>query len=186
MLGRTEFQDADFKKLIAPPACPWVLVTTSAGADSSRFALELTTADATADAGAPLATQPAGATVWVTVMSFEFETRKPDGKPWDFGGGAPDPVIWIKTTTGTKLTIVPMMKDTFKAMPMMRAPAAVEVTPTSPLEIGATDIDEVSDDPMGRAFVTLADVLAGKDLEVETRLNGTRTGVIRIKVDVAR
>jgi hypothetical protein len=180
--ARGQFSDPEFKKLIAPPACPWVLVTSSAGGDSSRFALELSPAEA-GDAGAPAVVMPSSATVWVTVMSFDFETRKPDGKPWDFGGGAPDPQIWIKAASGMKLVVVPMMKDTFKASPMLRSPAAVMVSESSPLVIGATDIDLESDDPMGQAYVTLADVMGHSAMDVEMRLNGTRTGVLRVKVE---
>jgi hypothetical protein len=181
--GRGQVSDPDFKRLLAPPTCPWVLVTSSAGADSSRFALALTPAEAGADAGAPLVATPSSATVWVTVMSFDFETRKPDGKAWDFGGGAPDPQIWLKAASGTKLIIVPTMKDTFRANPMLRAPAAVEVSTSSALIVGATDIDLESDDAMGQAVISLADVLGHRDLEVELRLNGTRTGTMRLKLD---
>ena len=184
--GRGEFSDPTFSRLIAPPACPWVLVTSSAGGDSARFAVQMTPAEATGDAGAPAVVMPSNATVWVTVMSFEFETRKPDGKPWDFGGGAPDPVIWIKAASGTKLIVVPKMQDTFKASPMLRAPAAVAVSASSPLVVGATDIDIESDDPMGQATITIDDVVAHPTLEVETRLNGTRTGTLRLKLERAQ
>ena len=51
--------------------------------------------------------------------------------------------------------------------------------------IGSTDIDEMSDDPMGEATVTLDDVLAHHDMDVEIKLNGTRTGVLRVKLDRA-
>ncbi len=180
--SRGQFSDPTFRRLIAPPACPWVLVTGSGGGESSRFALEMTPATPIGDAGAPLAVLPSRATVWVTILSFEFESRKPDGTSWDFGGGAPDPQIWVKAANGTKLVIVPKMQDTFKASPMLRAPAAVEVSASSPLLIGATDIDIESDDPMGQAIVTLEDVMKGT-LEVETRLNGTRTGTLRVKLE---
>jgi hypothetical protein len=182
--ARGDFALPTFTKLIVPPACPWVLVASSAGAESSRFALRVIRADPSA--AAPVASGPSSATVWVTVMSFDFETRKPDGKPWDFGGGAPDPQIWVRAASGTKLIIVPMMKDTFKASPMLRAPAAVEVSASSPLLIGATDIDEMSDDPMGQVIVSLDDVMAHPDLTVETRLNGSRTGTLRLKLERAR
>jgi hypothetical protein len=187
--SRGQFSDPTFTKVLAPPACPWVLVTSSAGSDSSRFALEISPADAAGDAGAPGlvngVAKPSSATVWITLMAFEFETRKPDGKPWDFGGGAPDPEIWIKAASGTKLTVVKQMKDTFKASPMLRAPAAIEVSASSPIVIGSTDIDEMSDDPMGEATITLDDVLAHHDMDVEVKLNGTRTGVLRVKLDRA-
>ncbi len=183
--GRGQFSDPNFTKLFAPPACPWVLVTSSAGADSSRFILQMTPAQAGADAGAPIVTTPQSATAWVTVMSFDFESRKPDGKPWDFGGGAPDPQIWLKAGNGTKLVIVPKMQDTFRASPMLRAPAAVEVSVSSPLVIGATDIDELSDDPMGEATITIDDVIAHPTTEVEFKLKGTRTGTVRLKLERA-
>ncbi len=182
--SRGQFSDPTFTRLLAPPACPWVLVTSSAGSDSSRFSLEITPSDEKPVGGLPAPTL-GSATVWITVMSFEFETRKPDGKPWDFGGGAPDPEIWVKAANGTKLVVVKEMKDTFKASPMLRAPAAVEVSTSSPLLIGATDIDEMSDDPMGTAIVTIDDVAAHKDMDVEIRLNGTRTGVMRLRLDRA-
>jgi len=184
--SRGQFSDPTFSRLIAPPACPWVLVTSSAGGEASRFAVEMTTAEASGDAGAPLVVTPSSATVWVTVMSFEFETRKPDGKSWDFGGGAPDPQIWIKAASGTKLVIVPKMQDTFKASPMLRAPAAVEVSASSPLVIGATDIDIESDDPMGQVTITLDDVMTHPTMEVETKLGGTRTGTLRVKLERAQ
>ncbi len=183
--SRGQFSDPTFTKVLAPPTCPWVLVTSSAGADSSRFSLEISPADALGDAGAPVVAKPASATVWVTLMSFEFESRKPDGKSWDFGGGAPDPEIWIKAASGTKLVVVKKMQDTFKANPMLRAPAAVEVSASSPIVIGSTDIDEMSDDPMGEATITLDDVLAHHDMDVEVKLGGTRTGVLHVKLDRA-
>ena len=182
--SRGQFSDPTFTKVLAPPTCPWVLVTSSAGNDSSRFAFEITPSDEK-----PATPPPAtlgSATVWITVMSFEFETHKPDGKPWDFGGGAPDPTIWVKAGNGTKLVIVKEMKDTFKASPMLRAPAAVEITTSSPIQIGATDVDEMSDDPMGSAIVTIDDVATHKDMEVELRLNGARTGVMRVKLERAQ
>jgi len=182
--SRGQFSDPTFTRVLSPPACPWVLVTSSAGSDSSRFSLEITPSDEKGDGGAPAPTL-GSATVWLTVMSFDFETAKPDGKPWDFGGGAPDPEIWVKAGNGTKLVIVKQMKDTFKASPMLRAPAAVEVSGSSPIQIGATDIDEMSDDPMGSAIVTIDDVAAHRDMDVEIRLNGTRTGVMRVKLERA-
>ena len=185
MQSRGQFSDATFTRVLAPPSCPWVLVTSSAGSDSSRFSLEISPSDQKSDGGAPLVPALASATVWLTVMSFEFETRKPDGKPWDFGGGAPDPEIWVKAGNGTKLVIVKQMKDTFKASPMLRAPAAVEVSTSSPIQIGATDIDEMSDDPMGSAIITIDDVAAHRDMDVEVRLTGTRTGVMRVRLERA-
>ncbi len=173
-------------KVILPPACPWVLVTSSAGAESARAALEITPTDppSTVAGALPVVPTLTSATVWVTVQSYDFETRKPDGKSWDFGGGAPDPTIWLRAGNGTKLTIVPMQKDSFRSNPMLKAPAAVEVTATSPLVIGATDVDEVSDDPMGEATVTLDDIVTrGRDLEVEVKLGGARTGRIRLRVE---
>ena len=185
--GRGQFSDATFTKVLAPPPCPWVLVTSSGGADSARFALEVVPADAPAgslgDAGAAGAPPISSATVWVTVTSFEFESRKPDGKAWDFGGGAPDPKIWLRAGSGTKLVVVPTMKDTFKASPMLRAPAAVEVSASSPLVVGATDVDEAFDDPMGEATITLDDVLAHRDLDVEVKLGGLRSGALHLRLD---
>jgi hypothetical protein len=184
MQSRGQFSDPTFTRVLAPPTCPWVLVTSSAGSDAARFALEISPSDQTSDAGAPRPTL-ASATVWVTVLGFEFETRKPDGTPWDFGGGAPDPEIWLKAASGTKLVIVKQMKDTFKANPMLRAPAAIEVSASSPLQIGATDVDEMNDDPMGSATITIDDVAAHHDMDVEVRLNGGRTGIMRVRLDRA-
>jgi hypothetical protein len=182
--SRGQFSDATFTRLLAPPTCPWVLVTSSAGSDSSRFSLEISPSDEKPDGGLPAPTL-GSATVWITVMSFDFETRKPDGTAWDFGGGAPDPTIWVKAGNGTKLTIVKEMKDTFKASPMLRAPAAVEVSTSSPILIGATDVDEMNDDPMGSSIVTIDDVAAHKDMDLEIRLNGTRTGTMRVRLERA-
>ncbi len=174
-----------FKKVLAPPPCPWVLVTSARGADSARFALELTPTDPPAGTavGTTTTLAPSSATVWITVLGFDFEGRKPDGKAWDFGGGAPDPKIWLRAGSGTKLVIVPTMKDTFRANPMLRAPAAVEVSATSPLVVGATDVDEAFDDPMGEATLTLDDVLAHREMEVEVKLAGLRTGTLRLRFD---
>jgi hypothetical protein len=179
--GRGQFSGGAFHKVLAPPPCPWVLVTGSAGKTPARFSLELTP-DAAAPAP-PVATPPTSATVWVTVLSFEFEGRKPDGKSWDFGGGAPDPKIWLRAGSGAKLVVVPTMKDTFRASPMLRAPAAVEVSASSPLVIGATDVDAAFDDPMGEATVTLADVLAHRELDVEIKLGGLRSGTLRLRLE---
>ncbi len=189
--SRGQFSDATFTRVLAPPTCPWVLVTRSGGNDSSRFSFSLTPVAVDAHANgsgnvAPQISLPSSATVWVTVMSFEFETHKPDGKSWDFGGGAPDPEIWIRASSGTKLVIVKKMQDTFKASPMLRAPAAVEVSASSPIVIGATDIDVGSDDPMGEATVTLDDVITKHQIEVETKLGGSRTGTLRLKLDRAQ
>ena len=182
-----DLSSGTFSKVIVPPPCPWVFVTTTKGSDSSRFALELTPADAVAagDAGAPtsIVTPISSATVWVTVLGFEFEGRKPDGKSWDFGGGAPDPKIWLRSGSGTNLVIVPMMKDTFRASPMLRAPAAVEVSASSPLVVGATDVDEAFDDPMGEATITLDDVLAHRDLDVDVKLGGLRSGTLHLRFE---
>jgi len=187
--SRGQISGDAFSKILTPPACPWVLITSSSGAESARAALEITPADAatgqaTVAGAVPVTPVATSATVWVTVQSYEFETAKPDGKSWDFGGGAPDPTIWLRAGNGTKLTIVPMQKDSFRANPMLRAPAAVEVTATSPLVIGVTDVDELTDDPMGEATVTLDDILQrGRDLEVEVKLGGGRTGTLRLRVD---
>ena len=75
------------------------------------------------------------------------------------------------------------MKDTFKASPMLRAPAAALVSASSPLVVGATDIDVEFDDPMGEATITLDDVLTHRELEVEVKLGGTRTGTLRLKLE---
>ncbi|HEY1955851.1 MAG TPA: hypothetical protein VGH28_09560 [Polyangiaceae bacterium] len=180
-----DLSSGTFSKVLVPPPCPWVLVTTSKGADASRFALELTPADAPAGSpiSTPIASAPSSATVWITVLGFDFEGRKPDGKSWDFGGGAPDPKIWLRAGSGTQLVIVPMMKDTFRASPMLRAPAAVEVSASSPLVVGATDVDEAFDDPMGEATITLDDVLAHREMDVETKLGGLRTGTLHLRLE---
>jgi len=130
-----------------------------------------------------IVTPVSSATVWVTVLGFEFEGRKPDGKSWDFGGGAPDPKIWLRSGSGTNLVIVPMMKDTFRASPMLRAPAAVEVSASSPLVVGATDVDEAFDDPMGEATITLDDVLAHRELDVDVKLGGLRSGTLHLRLE---
>lgn len=184
--NRGQFAEPSFTRVLAPPQCPWVLVTRSGGSDSSRFAFSLTPVDSTSSGGNAVVSLPSSATVWVTIMSFEFETHKPDGKPWDFGGGAPDPQIWIRAASGTKLVVVKKMQDTFKANPMLRAPAAVEVSASSPLVIGATDIDVESDDPMGEATITLDDVVNKRELDVEMKQNGTRTGTLRVKLERAQ
>jgi len=185
--SRGSFSDPAFSRVLAPPSCPWVLVTRSAGAQSSRFAFSLTPVPIDAGSGvgnvAPVVAPPSSATVWVTIVSFDFETHKPDGKSWDFGGGAPDPEIWIRAGSGTKLVVVKKMQDTFKASPMLRAPAAVEVSASSPLVIGATDIDVGSDDPMGEATITLDDVLKHREMDVEVKLGGARTGTLHVKLD---
>ena len=118
--SRGQFSDPTFTKVLAPPTCPWVLVDELGG----HRLVALRPRDFTRRrdgrrrrAGCECVAKPSSATVWVTLMSFEFETRKPDGKPWDFGGGAPDPEIWIKAASGTKLTIVKQMKDTLQSEP---------------------------------------------------------------------
>ncbi len=184
--SRGQFSDPSFSRVIAPPQCPWVLVTRSGGSDSARFAFALTPVDSASGGGSVVVAPPSSATVWVTVMSFEFETHKPDGKSWDFGGGAPDPQIWLRAASGTKLVVVKKMQDTFKASPMLRAPAAVEVSASSPLVLGATDIDLESDDAMGEATITLDDVVNKREADVEVKLNGARTGTIRVKLERAQ
>ena len=160
---------------ISPPPCRWALVTAAIGPPTTAAILLRAT-------GSALSVATTGA-AWVklTLMHFRFNARNADGKPWDVGGGAPDPAIWIATDRGLDY-FVSKIQDTFEAQPMAVAPI-VEVSATRPLRIGATDMDLAVDDKMGEAEITFDQLQRGPTLSVNFRMSGVTTGTADVRVE---
>lgn len=86
----------------------------------------------------------------------------------------------IRCRPAGAIFVVPKMQDTFTAQPMLRAAQPVELSATNPSQIRATDADELFDDPMGVALVSLDQVQKGGAIDSEFRLGGLPSGSVRI------
>jgi hypothetical protein len=163
---------------VVAPQCRWLLALAPMRQEPTVAALHL--------AGAPgSAGVHVSGSAWarVTLLEFELSTTKPDGTPWDVGGGAPDPEFTINAG-GQRCVLAGKMQDTFKAAPMTSCPSPVEVSATSPLVVEVTDKDLVNDDPMGVASVTLSQLAQGAQVKVPIVLGGVRTGWMRLGVEL--
>ena len=161
------------------PACRWLLAVSAVGPAPVLASLNLRAGGPAQGAGA------SSAWVRVTVTEFQFNETKPDGYPWDPYGGAPDPELVIREASGKFSSLAPMTKDKFRGVPMTSS-GLVEVTPTSPLVIVATDVDRPlsADDPMGVATVPLQQLVSGSEISVRVMRDGVQTGTLRLRVEL--
>jgi hypothetical protein len=161
---------------IVRPPCRWVLAVSSLDSSPAVAALLLRVAGPS--------TQGASAGAWVslTLLEFDFGPTKPNGTPWDVGGGAPDPEF-VVLGGGRRVLLCAKLQDQFRGKPMTSS-APVSVSATSPLAVEVFDKDIASDDPMGTAALDLSRLSAGGELTAPVMMDGVQTGSMRLRADV--
>lgn len=103
----------------------------------------------------------------ISSLAIQVPTTKPDGTPWDVGGGAPDLYI-VVSTDGTSVGMTGIVQDQFSAA----YPDTFQVTlaATTTLDVHAFDSDVTSDDD---AF--LCEAMPVTAAELRTRAVGCQS-----------
>jgi hypothetical protein len=178
VFARGELRPTGMNTVPIDARCPWYFVETTRAQPAMTAIRIRAGADAGYQMGAPVA-------VLLTLVSFEIDPKKPSGKSWDVLGGGPDPSFYVRHN-GLGYRLVPKRQDTLQDALNVTAPEPFALTPSNPIEIIATDVDIVDDDPIGTALIRYSDLQRGPEFEVPLRLGGATTGNVRVRVELVR
>jgi hypothetical protein len=166
--------------VLAPPACPWVLVTASAdGTDTTARVVLRAKPAATATTDASSSTRR-----WarVTLLKFALHRERPDGEPWDPYDGQPDPHFWV-VTPGAEFSLGGKLNDTAEAAPLLVS-TIFEVQRGGDIGIRVDeDLDQNGGKPMGAAHFALDASVGPRDLELPLVLDGVVTGTMTLRIE---